>query len=170
MATQANGRRKLRFSIFEVDLAAGEMCKRGVPLPVQEKPFQILAHLLERPGEIVTREELQKRLWPNGTYVDFDKGLNTAVKKLRYALGDSPDKPVFIETIPRRGYRFIAPVSGNGSLPDEPPAGEPTFPTSTAGKNPVTVAPNLVSAPSFNRSASGNTGTHCLLFSLVLPQ
>ncbi len=134
MATQANGRRKLRFSIFEVDLAAGEMCKRGVPLPVQEKPFQILAHLLERPGEVVTREELQKRLWPNGTFVDFDKGLNTAVKKLRYALGDSPDKPVFIETIPRRGYRFIAPISGNGSLPDEPPAGEPIFPTATDRK------------------------------------
>ena len=131
MATQANGRGKLRFSIFEVDLAAGEMCKRGVPLPVQEKPFQILALLLERPGEVVTREELQKRLWPNGTFVDFDKGLNTAVKKLRYALGDSPDKPVFIETIPRRGYRFIAPISGNGSLPEESPAGEPIPPTAT---------------------------------------
>ena len=114
MAIQANGRSKLRFSIFEVDLAAGEMCKRGVPLLIQEKPFQILALLLERPGEVVTREELQKRLWPDGTFVDFDKGLNTAVKKLRYALGDSPDKPVFIETIPRRGYRFIAPISANG--------------------------------------------------------
>jgi Tol biopolymer transport system component len=77
---------------------------------------------------------LQRRLWPNGTYVDFDKGLNTAVKKLRYALGDSPDKPVFIETIPRRGYRFIAPISGNGFLLEEPPAGESSFPSATVKK------------------------------------
>lgn len=124
MATQANGHSRLRFSIFEVDLAAGELCKRGVRLPVQEKPFQILALLLERPGEVVTREELQERLWPNGTFVDFDKGLNTAVKKLRSALGDSPDKPVFIETIPRRGYRFIAPILSNGFQPGEAPASE----------------------------------------------
>ncbi len=87
--------------------------------------------LLEHPGEIVLREDLQRRLWPNGTYVDFDKGLNTAVKKLRYALGDSPDKPVFIETIPRRGYRFIAPVSGNGIGTGDSLAAGTTFPTST---------------------------------------
>jgi len=78
---------------------------------------------------MVLREDLQRRLWPNGTYVDFDKGLNTAVKKLRYALGDSSDKPVFIETIPRRGYRFIAPVSGNGFGLGDPQTGT-TFPTS----------------------------------------
>ena len=114
MAAQANGRSKLRFSLFEVDVAAGEISKRGVPLPVQEKPFQILALLLERPGEVVTREELQKRLWPNGTFVDFDKGLNTAIKKLRQVLGDSADTPVFIETLPRKGYRFIAPMHSNG--------------------------------------------------------
>ena len=85
---------------------------------LQEKPLQLLLLLLEHPGQILLREDLQRRLWPDGTYVDFDKGLNTAVKKLRYALGDSPDKPVFIETIPRRGYRFIAPISGNGFLPE----------------------------------------------------
>ena len=101
---------------------------------LQEKPLQLLLLLLEHPGQIVLREDLQRRLWPNGTYVDFDKGLNTAVKKLRYALGDSPDKPVFIETIPRRGYRFIAPISGNGFLPEEPPAGEPISPTATGKK------------------------------------
>ena len=115
MATQANGRNKLRFSIFEVDLATGEVCKRGVPLSLQEKPFQILALLVEHPGEVVTREDLQKRLWPDGTNVDFDKGLNTAVKKLRQVLGDSADAPVFIETLPRKGYRFIAPVNSNGT-------------------------------------------------------
>jgi DNA-binding winged helix-turn-helix (wHTH) protein/Tol biopolymer transport system component len=122
---------RLSFGTFEVDRESGELLKRGSPLRVQEKPLQLLLLLLEHPGEIVLREALQRRLWPNGTYVDFDKGLNTAVKKLRYALGDSPDKPVFIETIPRRGYRFIAPVSGDGTGLGDPLAGGTTFPTST---------------------------------------
>ena len=113
VAGQRQGR--LSFGTFELDRESGELLKRGLPLRVQEKPLQLLLLLLEHPGEIVPREDLQRRLWPNGTYVDFDKGLNTAVKKLRYALGDSPDKPVFIETVPRRGYRFIAPVHSNGS-------------------------------------------------------
>jgi DNA-binding winged helix-turn-helix (wHTH) protein/Tol biopolymer transport system component len=113
VAGQRQGR--LSFGTFELDRESGELLKRGSPLRVQEKPLQILLLLLEHPGEIVLREDLQRRLWPNGTYVDFDKGLNTAVKKLRYVLGDSADKPVFIETIPRRGYRFIAPVHSNGS-------------------------------------------------------
>jgi len=114
---------RLRFSSFEVDLATMHLYKRGNPHHLQEKPFQILVLLLERPGEIVTREDLQKRLWPDGTFVDFDKGLNTAVKKLRYALGDSADTPLFVETLPRRGYRFIAPVTAiNGAniYPYEP--------------------------------------------------
>ncbi len=129
------GQRQARFSFgtFEVDRESGELFKRGSLLHLQEKPLQLLLLLLEHPGQIVFREDLQRRLWPNGTNVDFDKGLNTAVKKLRYALGDSPDKPVFIETIPRRGYRFIAPISGNGFLL-EPPAGEPIFPTATGKK------------------------------------
>ena len=125
---------RLSFGTFEVDRESGELLKRGLPLRLQEKPLQLLLLLLEHPGKIASREDLQRRLWPNGTYVDFDKGLNTAVKKLRYALGDSPDKPVFIETIPRRGYRFIAPISGNGFQPEEPPAGEPIFPTATSKK------------------------------------
>ena len=115
MAIQANGRRKVRFSAFEVDLTTNELYQSGVPQHLQEKPFQILALLLERPGELVTRDELQRRLWPDGTVVDFDKGLNTAVKKLRQALGDSADAPVFVETLSRRGYRFISPVDLNGS-------------------------------------------------------
>jgi DNA-binding winged helix-turn-helix (wHTH) protein/Tol biopolymer transport system component len=141
VAGQRQGR--LSFGTFELDRESGELSKRGLPLRVQEKPLQLLLLLLEHPGEVVSREDLQRRLWPNGTYVDFDKGLNTAVKKLRYALGDSPDKPVFIETIPRRGYRFIAPVSGNGFLHtgngfvyDQPPAGEPSFPSVTDKKEP----------------------------------
>jgi Tol biopolymer transport system component/DNA-binding winged helix-turn-helix (wHTH) protein len=134
VAGQRQGR--LSFGTFELDRESGELLKRGLPLRVQEKPLQLLLLLLEHPGEIVLREDLQRRLWPNGTYVDFDKGLNTAVKKLRYALGDSPDRPVFIQTIPRKGYRFIAPVSGNGFLHEEPPAGEPIFPSATDKKEP----------------------------------
>ena len=121
MATQAGASTILRFGTFEVDLNSG-LSKGGIPIHLQDKPFQILALLLEHPGEVVLREELQEKLWPNGTHVDFDKNLNTAVKKLRQALGDSSDTPVFVETLPRRGYRFIAPVSAfedkaNGHFP-----------------------------------------------------
>ena len=100
----------LRFGTYEVDLRAGELRKSGVKIKIQEKPFQILAALLERPGEVVTREELHQRLWPPNTFVDFDGSLNAATNKLREALGDSADNPRFVETLPRRGYRFVAPV------------------------------------------------------------
>lgn len=110
MQVPANRRRRLGFGLFEADLASRELHKRGVLVHLQDQPFQILAMLLERPGEVVTREELREKLWPGDTFVDFDESLNTAIKKLRYALGDSPENPTFIETIPRRGYRFIAPV------------------------------------------------------------
>jgi len=110
MDVPANGRCRLSFGLFEADLSTRELHKRGVPLHLQEQPFQILTMLLERPGEVVAREELRKKLWPADTFVAFDEGLNTAIKKLRYALGDSPDNPTFIETIPRHGYRFIAPI------------------------------------------------------------
>src|ERR1700704_6064176 len=132
VAGQRQGR--LSFGTFEVDRESGELFNRGSLLHLQEKPLELLLLLLEHPAQIVFREDLQRRLWPDGTNLDFDKGLNTAVKKLRYALGDAPDKPVFIETIPRRGYRFIAPISGNGFLPEEPPAGEPILPTATGKK------------------------------------
>jgi Tol biopolymer transport system component/DNA-binding winged helix-turn-helix (wHTH) protein len=100
----------LRFGILEVDVRAGEVRKSGVKLKLQEQPFQVLCMLVEHPGEIVTREELRNRLWPADTFVDFDRGLNAAVKRLRDALGDSADSPVFIETLARRGYRFIGTV------------------------------------------------------------
>jgi len=115
MGVRVNGRRRLGFGLFEADLSARELYKRGLPVPLQDQPFQILTVLLERPGEVVTREELRKKLWPSDTFVDFDEGLNTAIKKLRYALGDSPDNPTFVVTIPRRGYRFIAPVKASGN-------------------------------------------------------
>lgn len=101
----------VRFGVFEADLRLEELRKRGAKTKIQELPFRVLAMLLERPGEIVTRQELQKRIWPSDTFVDFEDGLNTAIKKLREALGDDADNPRFVETVPRRGYRFIAPVT-----------------------------------------------------------
>jgi cholera toxin transcriptional activator len=100
----------VRFGVFVADLAAGGLRKNGVRIRLQEQPFQILAYLLERPGEVVTREQLRQKLWPADTFVDFDHSLNTAVNKLREALGDSASSPRYVETLARRGYRFLAPV------------------------------------------------------------
>lgn len=100
----------VRFGQFELDLSEETLLKKGLAVRIENQPLQILATLVDHPGEMVSREDLCASLWPDGTYVDFDEGLNTAVKKLRYALGDSAESPVFIETVPRRGYRFIAPV------------------------------------------------------------
>ena len=99
------------FGPFEADLATGELRREGVKVPLQDKPFQMLALLLRRPGELVTREQLRSELWPADTFVDFEHGLNTAVKKLRQALDDSAETPRFVETLPRRGYRFVASVT-----------------------------------------------------------
>lgn len=98
----------LRFGVFEADLLTGELRKNGRKIRLQEQPFQVLTILAQRPGELVTREELVKALWPEGTFVDYDHSLNTAVNKLREVLGDSAASPRFIETLPRRGYRFLA--------------------------------------------------------------
>src|SRR5258707_556616 len=100
----------IRFGVFEVDLPAGQLRRQGFDVKLQEQPFQVLAVLLDRPGEVVTREEIQKNLWPADTFVDFERGLNRAINKLREALGDDADNPRFIQTLPRRGYRFLAPV------------------------------------------------------------
>jgi TolB-like protein/DNA-binding winged helix-turn-helix (wHTH) protein/Tfp pilus assembly protein PilF len=123
--TQSSG--ILRFATFEVDLRAGELRKQGRRIKVQEQPFHVLTVLLQRPGEVVTREELRNQNWPPDTFVDFDNSLNTAINKLREALGDSADNPRFIETLPRRGYRFIAPVSGidgGAATPDNEKGGD----------------------------------------------
>src|SRR5258708_3891979 len=111
MALEVRSRPILRFGVFEVDVRAGELRKQGVRIKLQEQPFHVLTVLLQRPGEVVTREELRSENWPADTFVDFDNSLNTAINKLREALGDSADNPRFIETLPRRGYRFIAPVA-----------------------------------------------------------
>src|SRR3954447_21958275 len=100
-----------QFGVFALEPRTGELRKHGVKLKLQEQPLQILTLLLEHAGEVVTREDIQKRLWSENTYVDFDNAINSAIRKLRDALGDSPDNPRFVETLARRGYRFIAPVS-----------------------------------------------------------
>ena len=109
--------RILRFGSFEANVRAGELRKRGLKVRLQDQPFQILVMLLERPGELVIRQEIHQRLWPADTFVDFDHGLNNAINRLREALGDSAESPRFIETLPKKGYRFIGQVTG-----DEPPA------------------------------------------------
>src|ERR1700719_4427376 len=114
MAQPAANRGVVRFGLFELDLDSRELRKSGVRIKLQEQPFVILALLVERRGAIVTREELLRKLWPGDTFVDFDLSLNSAVKKLRQALNDDSGNPRFVETLYRRGYRFIAPVSTAG--------------------------------------------------------
>jgi TolB-like protein/DNA-binding winged helix-turn-helix (wHTH) protein/Tfp pilus assembly protein PilF len=120
-ALSSSGRR-VRTGLFEIDFGSGEVHREGRKVPLQEQPFRVLAMLLERPGEVVTREELQSRLWPADTYVGFDEGLNTAIRKLRVAFGDSANNPRFIETLPRRGYRFVAPA--HEAIPARPQPSE----------------------------------------------
>src|SRR5262249_11938885 len=110
----------LRFGVFEADLRTGQLTRRGSRVRLQDQPFQVLAALLEKPGELVTREELRSKIWPK-TVVDFDHGLNKAISKIRDALGDSGDNPRFVETVARRGYRFlgeVAAVEDTGGPPD----------------------------------------------------
>src|SRR6516164_2784172 len=116
-----------RFGVFEIDPSARELRKHGVRVKVQDQPFAVLLVLLEKPGDLITKEEIQQRLWPTDTFVEFDKGIYNAMKRLRETLGDEAETPRYIETLPRRGYRFIAPVNK--------PTGQPLAPT------PSTVPP-----------------------------
>ncbi len=124
---------KYKFDEFEADLRAAELRKNGNRLKLQMQPFQVLVALLERPQDVITREELRQRLWPQDTFVDFDHGLNTAMVKLRDVLGDSASKPKFIETIAKRGYRFL----GTAEAISEQPRGAENFgPARTRPNNP----------------------------------
>src|SRR5271163_4215292 len=134
---QAPSSPMLKFGPYIVDLTAGEIRKNGSRIRLQEKPLRVLGLLAERQGQLVTREELKKHLWPEDTFVDFETGLNTAVSKLRDALSDSAEKPRYIETIPRRGYRFISPVEFVNGHPR--PAG--------SSENGQKLEPTLVPAP-----------------------
>ncbi len=122
----------IRFGVFEADLRAGELRREGIRVKLQEKPFQVLATLLERPGDAVTRDELREKLWPGDTFVDFDHGINIAINKLREALGDSAESPRYIETLARRGYRFIGEVEPPAPSGPAAPAVTPTREESAA--------------------------------------
>ncbi|PYT24458.1 MAG: hypothetical protein DMG57_28495 [Acidobacteria bacterium] len=143
----------IRFGIFEVDLQAGELRRQGYKVKLQDQPFQVLVMLLERPGEVVTREELQKKLWPADTFVDFERGLNRAINNLREALGDDADSPRFIETLPRRGYRFVAPVETTERREAE-----------TAGRNRLALVP-----PDLPHKVDNNVSTAAAPRRQVLP-
>jgi len=127
--------RVLQFGVFEVDLQAGELRKSGLRIKLQDQPLQMLVLLLEHPGQVVTREQLRQRLWSADTFVDFDHSLNSAVKKLRLALGDDSDNPRFVETLPRRGYRLIVPVRGAGLQSDQVAEEVPLATPRTSGRS-----------------------------------
>jgi cholera toxin transcriptional activator len=149
MPVPQSNSRIARFGVFELDLNAGELRKSGVKMRLQGQPFQVLALLLERAGEVVTREELQQKLWPADTFVDFDHSLNTAINKVREALGDSASSPRFIETLARRGYRFIAPVQNPVQIPVQNPAQNNAQIPVAAAPPPAPAAPSseIVSQP-----------------------
>jgi TolB-like protein/DNA-binding winged helix-turn-helix (wHTH) protein/Tfp pilus assembly protein PilF len=141
MATSVPAARRFCFDVFELDLRAGELRKRGVKLHLQGQPLQVLAALLNRPGDVVTRDELRAEIWTADTFVDFDHSLHNAIARVREVLGDSADTPRYIETLPRRGYRFIAPVTG---VEIEPP--RPTTQSGQSSEAPVGVRPNKLRA------------------------
>jgi DNA-binding winged helix-turn-helix (wHTH) protein len=141
---------KYRFDDYEADLRAAELRRKGNRLKLQMQPFQVLVALLERPKDVVTREELRQRLWPEDTFVDFDHGLNTAVAKLRDVLGDSASSPRYIETIAKRGYRFLSEVQTQEAQPETPAQNvlQEIAPESTAGKPPTIPEPKGAEPPS----------------------
>jgi cholera toxin transcriptional activator len=139
---------RYRFSVFEADVKAAELRRNGTRVRLQMQPFQVLVALLERPGDVVTRDELRQRLWPEDTFVDFDHGLNTAMVKLRDVLGDSASSPRYIETIAKRGYRFLEEVTAVQEppatpLPSEPVAPQTPVPVEKPAGSPPAVEPEL---------------------------
>lgn len=153
MSAAGRGPHRLRFATFEVDARSRELFKQGRKVKLQEQPFELLLALLERPGEVLTRKELKQRIWPDDTVVDFDRGLNRAINRVRDALGDSAENPRFVETLPRRGYRFVAPIqataptdatpAANGHTEDtsrEPPARPASRARALAGKRTLLAA------------------------------
>ena len=167
METREGNTQRWSFGIFELDERRSELLRGGTPVKLREQSFRILVLLLERAGDIVTREELRQVLWPSDTYVDFDHSLNTAIMKLRDALGDSADKPLYIETIPKRGYRFIAPVSKplTAQSATANPLGDSPAPQRSGGETAGGPAPLATSTEQAqpemgSRSGTANQGRH----------
>jgi DNA-binding winged helix-turn-helix (wHTH) protein len=179
MAEQ-NQERRYRFGVFEADAGTGELRRQGVRLRLNAQPFQVLLMLLDRPGALVTREEISRELWPEGTFVDYDHGVNSAVNRIREALGDMAGSPRFIETLARRGYRFIAPVeriAGSEILvaagrPEAPPVdpapAEPTGEPTADPAVPMLAAPELAASAPAERN--GKTGFAILASEEDLPK
>ena len=117
--TDSGSARRFRFGTFEADASSGELRRQGIRIKLHAQPFQILVMLLERPGEVLSREEISQALWSDGTVVDYDHGVNSAVNRIREALGDTASNPRFVETLARRGYRFVAPVEAIGGEPNQ---------------------------------------------------
>jgi DNA-binding winged helix-turn-helix (wHTH) protein len=126
--TESPAARRYRFGAFEADASTGELRRQGIRIRLNAQPFQVLLALLKRPGELLTREEISRELWPDGTFVDYEHGVNSAVNRIREALGDTAGSPRFVETLARRGYRFVAPVEQIGQREDLP--SEPSSPAS----------------------------------------
>ena len=153
MTHPAPPNRIARFGVFDLDPRTGELRKRGVRVRLQEQPFQILALLLERAGDLVTREELRQRLWSDEVFVDFEQGLNNAVAKVRTVLGDSADSPHFVETLERRGYRFIASVEWADTGPATP---------SSRQESPVQATSTFVRVTIGDKTMAIAEGTHVI--------
>jgi DNA-binding winged helix-turn-helix (wHTH) protein len=158
MEPALSSRTVFRFGLFEADVARQTLTRKGVRVKIQDKPFRVLILLLDKPGKLVTREELRHALWPEGIYVDFDGSLNVILRKLRAAIDDDSDNPRFVETVPRRGYRFIAPVSVEAKGSPSDLSRTPSDRDSTTG---VTQAAGTVARPAF--AASGPNGRRSLL-------
>ncbi len=155
--------KRYRFGLFEADPSSGELLRQGVRIRVQDQPFRLLVILLERPGEVVSREELREKLWPADTYVEFDGSLKAALKRLRAALGDSAENPIFIETLPKRGYRFLAPVA----IEDEPaPVKEKTIPEPSIPSEPL--VREVIIVPPERRSLPGPGLIYVAIVAVVL--
>jgi DNA-binding winged helix-turn-helix (wHTH) protein len=153
---------RYRFGVFEANADTGELRKQGIRIKLNVQPFQVLLMLLERPNEILTRDEIARALWPDGTFVDFDHGVNSAVNRIREALGDQARNPRFIETLARRGYRFIAPVQTTPEDSIEPSAPEPQIPSPA----PETLS-FLATAQELPKASSRTVRTLFILFQLM---
>jgi len=135
--TDSRPARRYRFGTFEANAATGELRKQGTRIRLKAQPFQLLCLLLDRPGQLLTREEIARALWPEGTFVDFDHGVNSAINRIREALGDTAGNPRFVETLARRGYRFVAPVEQFPLAPDAPALTPPASPAPSPQSSPA---------------------------------